>query len=206
MALNFVGVAAGLGAAVCLAFGITLTKLWGRPDGVGLLASTGWQLIAGGLLSLPFLLFIEELPTSVNGSNILGFGYLISLGAILSYAIWFRGIERLPASAVSFLALGSPIVATLLGYVFRDETLSLLQWVGIVVIISAALLAQPRRVKSQGPSPKFPPRQPRRPRKPDSRRAAQGTARDGTWATSPRSVGVGVRWREFVRRCKEGSL
>ncbi|WP_433435956.1 EamA family transporter [Nonomuraea sp. CA-141351] len=144
-ALDFVGVAAALAGAATMATGITLTKLWGRPDGVGLLPFTGWQLIAGGLVLLPFTLSIEGLPTTISGTNIIGFGYLVSLGAVISYAIWFRGIERLPALAVSFLALGSPIVATLLGYLFLHQTLSILQLVGILVITSATLLAQPRQ-------------------------------------------------------------
>lgn len=143
-ALDPAGVAAALAAAASMAAGITLTKLWGRPDGVGLLPFTGWQLTAGGLVSLPFTLSIEGLPATVSGTNLLGFGYLISLGAVISYAIWFRGIERLPALAVSFLALGSPIVATLLGFLFLRQTLSILQVAGTLVIIVAVLIAQPR--------------------------------------------------------------
>ncbi|MFY1690268.1 EamA family transporter [Plantactinospora sp. WMMB782] len=142
VALNTVGVLAALVAAACMAVGITLTKRWGRPDRVGLLPFTGWQLIAGGLVSLPFTLILEGLPATLTGSNLLGFGYLTSLGAVLSYALWFRGIERLPAPAVSFLALGSPIVATLLGYLFLRQTLSIVQMVGTIAIIVAVLLAQ----------------------------------------------------------------
>ncbi|WP_406229846.1 EamA family transporter [Nocardia sp. NBC_01009] len=145
-ALDFLGVAAALAGAASMATGITLTKLWGRPDGVGLLPFTGWQLTAGGLVLLPFTLFTEGLPTTISGTNAIGFGYLISLGAVLSYALWFRGIEKLSALAVSFLALGSPIVATLLGYLFLHQTLSILQLVGTLVIIGAALLAQSRPV------------------------------------------------------------
>lgn len=141
-ALDFVGVGAALIAAVCMASGITLTKLWGRPAGVGLLAFTGWQLLAGGLVLLPFTLSMEGLPATVSVANIIGFCYLIVLGAVISYAFWFRGIERLPALAVSFLALGSPIVATLLGYFWLGQAFSMLQLVGILVIISAVLLAQ----------------------------------------------------------------
>lgn len=144
VALDVVGVAAALGGAACMATGITMTKRWGRPAGVGLPAFTGWQLVAGGLVLLPFTLSVEGLPTAVTGTNVLGFAYLISLGAVISYAIWFRGIERLPALAVSFLALTSPVVAAILGYVFLQESLSLPQLLGILVIVTAALLAQPR--------------------------------------------------------------
>ncbi len=143
-ALDFVGVAAALIAAASMATGITLTKKWGRPDGVGLMSFTGWQLAAGGLVLLPFTLGVEGLPASLTGTNIIGFCYLISLGAVVSYALWFRGIAKLPALAVSFLALGSPIVATILGYLFKHQTFSMLQAVGIAVIIGAVLLAQLR--------------------------------------------------------------
>jgi probable blue pigment (indigoidine) exporter len=155
-ALDYVGVAAALGGAACMATGITLTKRWGRPDGVGLLPFTGWQLTAGGLGLLPFTLSIEGLPTTITGTNIVGFAYLISLGAVISYVIWFRGIERLPALAVSFLALGSPIVATLLGYLFLHETLSILQLVGVLLILIAMLLAQPRPARPPEPGPHDP--------------------------------------------------
>lgn len=136
--------AAALAAAACMAAGITLTKLWGRPDGVGLLPFTGWQLTAGGLVSLPFTLTLEGLPDSISTTNLTGFVYLIALGAIVSYLLWFRGIGKLPALAVSFLALGSPIVATLIGYVFLQQTLSALQFVGILAILVAVVIAQPR--------------------------------------------------------------
>ncbi|MFC4857013.1 EamA family transporter [Actinophytocola glycyrrhizae] len=142
-ALDFVGVLAALAAAVSMATGITMTKHWGRPEGVGLVPFTGWQLVAGGLVTLPFLA-IEGLPSSISGTNVIGFVYLMSFGAVISYLIWFRGIERLPAFAVSFLALGSPVVATFLGFVFVDERLSIPQVAGVVAIIVAVLLAQPR--------------------------------------------------------------
>lgn len=60
--LDAIGVAAGLGAAVCMASGIVLTKRWGRPPGVGLLTFTGWQLAVGGLLIAPVALLGEDFP------------------------------------------------------------------------------------------------------------------------------------------------
>ncbi len=152
--LDGVGVLAAVGGALCMASGITLTKRWGRPEGVSLLTFTGWQLTAGGLVLLPFWLSLESMPDGLTGSNVFGFAYLISLGAVLSYIVWFRGIGLLPATAVSFLALGSPVVATLLGYLFKDQTLSLLQLLGIAVIFLAVVLGQrpPRRKPASAPA------------------------------------------------------
>ncbi|MFI1936891.1 EamA family transporter [Streptomyces purpureus] len=143
--LDTIGVFTAVGGALCMASGITLTKRWGRPEGVSLLTFTGWQLTAGGLVLLPFWLSSEDLPDDgLTGSNVIGFAYLIAFGAVLSYIVWFRGIEHLPAVAVSFLALGSPVVATLLGYLVKDQTLSALQIVGMAVISLAVVLGQPR--------------------------------------------------------------
>lgn len=157
--LDTTGVLAAVGGALCMASGITLTKRWGRPEGVSLLTFTGWQLTTGGLVLLPFWLSLEDLPDGLTGANVFGFAYLVTLGAVLSYIVWFRGIERLPAVAVSFLALGSPVVAALLGYLFKDQTLSALQIVGMVVIFLAIVLGQPRPPgKRSGEPPSATPR------------------------------------------------
>lgn len=142
--LDAVGVAAGLLGAVSMAAGIVLTKRWGRPEGVGLLNFTGWQLTVGGLVLTPVTLLAEGLPASVTGANVAGFGYLGLVGALFSYVVWFRGVERLPALAVSFLGFASPLAATALGYLVLDQALSPLQIVGALTVVAAVVLAQPR--------------------------------------------------------------
>jgi probable blue pigment (indigoidine) exporter len=139
-ALDPTGVAAALGAAACMAAGIVLTKRWKRP--VGVLLFTGWQLTAGGLVLLPVLLAVEGLPSSIDGTNVLGFGYLMVLGSLFGYTIWFRGADRVPAVAMSFLGFVSPLVATLLGYLFLAQTLTLAQLVGAVVLIGSIVMVQ----------------------------------------------------------------
>lgn len=145
--LDIVGVLAGLGAAACMATGVVLTKKWGRPPTMGNLAFTGWQLASGGIFLAPFLIAGEGLPESLTMENFIGFSYLGIFGAALSYAVWFRGIERLPVIAVSFLSFASPLAATVLGMAFRGETLSILQLGGAVAIIGSAILVQPRKTR-----------------------------------------------------------
>lgn len=155
--LDTVGVLAGLAGAVSMASGIVLTKRWGRPEGVGVLTFTGWQLTVGGLVLAPVTLVAEGLPSRITGTNITGFAYLSVIGALFAYAIWFRGIGRLPALAVSILGFASPLAATVLGYAFLDQELSLLQAAGAVAVVVAVVLARPRqkpgvRVPAEGPS------------------------------------------------------
>jgi probable blue pigment (indigoidine) exporter len=143
--LDTIGIVAGLGGAVSMAVGIVLTKRWGRPPGVGVLTYTGWQLTAGGLVLAPVMLVAEGVPSHITATNITGFAYLSVIGALIAYAVWFRGIERLPALAVSFLSLGSPLVAAILGYIFLSQGLSPLQIVGALAVVGAVVLAQVRQ-------------------------------------------------------------
>ncbi|KOG73414.1 MULTISPECIES: EamA family transporter [Streptomyces] len=140
--LDAIGVGAGLLGAVSMAGGIVLTKRWGRPADTGLLTFTGWQLTVGGLVLAPVTLLGEGLPTTVTGENVLGFAYLGLIGALFAYAVWFRGVERLPALTVSFLGFASPLTATVLGYLVLDQALSPLQLIGALAVVASVVLVQ----------------------------------------------------------------
>ncbi|GGX42805.1 hypothetical protein GCM10010341_75880 [Streptomyces noursei] len=124
--LDAVGVLAGLGGTAAMAGGVVLTKHWGRPAGVGPLTLAGWQLTAGGLLLLPLALAIEGVPQRIDAGAAGGYLWLASTGGLIAYALWFRGIGKLPVGASAPLVLLSPLVATIVGVVL-GESLSLLQ-------------------------------------------------------------------------------
>lgn len=138
--LDPVGIAAAIAGTVSMASGVVLTKHWGRPT--DLLTFTGWQLTAGGLLLLPVTLVAEGVPTSITGTNAVGFLWLATIGTGLAYANWFRGIQRLPIAAVSFLALLSPLVATVAGWIVLDQSLSATQAAGAALVVAAVLAPQ----------------------------------------------------------------
>ncbi len=137
--LDPLGVTAALGGAVSMAVGIVLAKRWVRP--VPLLLFTGWQLVVGGVVLALLSLFIEGLPPRLSLTNLMGFAYLGLIGTGLAYTLWFRGIETLGVS-VSFLGLLSPIVATVLGYVILDQSLTVVQLLGAVVVLGSVCVGQ----------------------------------------------------------------
>lgn len=145
-ALDQVGVAAALAGTVSMAVGVVLTKKWGRP--VDLVTFTGWQLTAGGLVLLPVLLIFEGLPAEITTRNAAGFAWLAIVGTGLAYSNWFRGIQLLPVSVVSFLTLLSPLVATLIGWIALDEALTIVQTAGAVLVLVAVVTSQRRRRSS----------------------------------------------------------
>jgi probable blue pigment (indigoidine) exporter len=134
-ALDPVGVVAAIAGTISMAAGVVLTKYWGRP--VDLLTFTGWQLSAGGLALAPVAFVAEGLPPAVTTTNVIGFTWLAIAGTGAAYANWFRGIQQLPIAVVSFLALLSPLVATLAGWLVLDQSLSAVQLAGAALVVAA---------------------------------------------------------------------
>jgi probable blue pigment (indigoidine) exporter len=153
-ALDPVGVAAGIAGTASMGLGVVLTKRWGRP--APLLTFTGWQLTAGGLLLAPLALAVEGLPARVTAVNVGGYAYLSLVGAALAYALWFRGIERLPAASVSLLALLSPVVATLLGWALLAQRLTPLQGLGMAIALAGVVAGQASAPRAPVPEARVP--------------------------------------------------
>lgn len=135
--LDFLGIAAGLTGAVSMACGTVLSRRW--PPPVSPLIFTAWQLTAGGLVLLPLALFLEPAPPAVTGQHLLGLGYLGLIGAAGTYILWFRGIAKLEPSTVAPLGLLSPIVAVILGWCFLGQHLTILQLLGIAIVLASIL-------------------------------------------------------------------
>lgn len=138
--LDPIGIAAGLGGAVSMAFGTVLSRRWQPP--VSALTFTAWQLSAGGLLLLPVAVALEPSLPSLTGPNIVGLAWLCLVGAALTYILWFRGLARLEPSVVSSLGFLSPAIAVTLGWLFLGQTLTVAQFVGGIITICSIWLGQ----------------------------------------------------------------
>lgn len=136
--LDPVGVLAALGGAGSMAAGVVLAKKWGQAEKP--LTMTAWQLLGGGIVLIPVMLAVEGLPPVLSAANLAGYAYLAVMGTAVAYALWFRGIQRLPVTAPSFLGLLSPVVATLLGGLVMGERLSPLQGLGGLLVIGSILV------------------------------------------------------------------
>jgi probable blue pigment (indigoidine) exporter len=89
---------------------------------------------------LPAALLLEGPPPTLGLSNLAGYGYLSAVNTGLAYWVWFRGIERLPANSIAFLALLSPVTAAAIGWVVLGQGLAPLQVLGMAVAIVGSLL------------------------------------------------------------------
>ena len=119
---DMVGVAAALVGTLCMAAGTFWSRRW-RSD-LPVLAFTGWQLLAGGVMLAPVAWAVDPPLPALTATHIAGYLYLSLAGALVAYALWFRGIARLPSVAVSSLGLLSPVTAVLLGWVLLGQAMT----------------------------------------------------------------------------------
>ncbi len=150
-AFDLAGILAGLAGAGAMALGVTLTKRWGRPGGVGPTAFAGWQLTAGGLFLVPVTVLVEGAPPAIDASAALGYLWLGLPGGLLAYILWFRGITTLPVTSVAVLTLLSPMVAALLGAVLLGQVLSPVQLFGFALALAAIVAGQVTPRLTQNP-------------------------------------------------------
>ena len=144
--LDTVGIIAALAGAGAMGLGTVLVKKWHPP--VSLIVFTAWQLTIGGLMLLPVALVTEGPFAEITRTNLWGFIYLGLIGTGLAYALWFRGIDKLTATAAAYLGLLSPVVATLIGFFFLQERLSTVQIAGIATVLVSVFIGQQSQTES----------------------------------------------------------
>ncbi len=138
--LDHLGIAAALLGSLSMGIGTFLTKKW--KHSLSIIGFTGWQLLFGSFILLPLTLFLELPLPELTINNLLGYTYLTIFGAIISYFLWFKGVEHLSAIAVSSLVLLSPLTAALLGWVFLGEKLTTISILGFTIVIASILIIQ----------------------------------------------------------------
>ncbi|SIT13796.1 probable blue pigment (indigoidine) exporter [Thalassolituus maritimus] len=101
------GIAAALIGAACMATGTWLGRRW--QMNMSVLALTGWQLLLGGLMLAPIAWLADAPLPKLTVLQVAAYAYLSLAGVLLAYALWFRGVSRLPSVAVASLGLLSPL-------------------------------------------------------------------------------------------------
>ncbi|MGW7072573.1 EamA family transporter [Streptomyces sp. NPDC054855] len=148
------GVLASAGAMLVSAFGHILTKRWNNT-GTDVLASTAWQLTAGGLFLLPVAAAVEGPPPALSALALLGFGYVTLVATALAFAAWFTGLRHLPTGTVGLVGLLNPVTGVLLGMGVAGDVLTGQQLCGLALVLVGVVLGRPRpagrRAGSQTP-------------------------------------------------------
>lgn len=159
-AVSVAGVAASVGAMLMSSVGFVLVRRWSGE--VPVLASTAWQLVAGGVVVLPVAVLVEGAPPVLDGPAVAGFAYVGVVATALAFTAWFAGLRHLAAGTVGIVGLLNPVTGVLLGTALAAEVLTGRQVAGIVLVLAGILLAvprsgtarRPRAVQMSGPAPR----------------------------------------------------
>jgi len=135
-----VGIAAALLGAMCMATGVWLTRRW--QLGLNVLPLTGWQLVIGGLMLAPVAWLADAPLPALTWLQGAAYAYLSLAGALLAYALWFRGVARLPTVAVASLGLLSPLAAVVLGWVLLGQSITGTALLGLVIVLVSVFAVQ----------------------------------------------------------------
>lgn len=127
-------------SAMLMSLGYVLAKKWGRD--VDVLASTSWQLVAGGVLLLPFAAAFEGAPPALDAPAVWGFAYVTVLATAVAFAAWFAGLRHLGAATVGLVGLLNPVTGVLLGTGVAGEALTAAQVAGIALVLAGVLAGQ----------------------------------------------------------------
>jgi drug/metabolite transporter (DMT)-like permease len=100
------------------------------------------QLITGVvMLSLSYFIETEETMQLVwTNELILSTIYLIVLGGVVSWGIYFWLYQHLTVTQVTYVAIFPPIVAIIMGWIFLNEVLTIKEIIGTIFILSGSVL------------------------------------------------------------------
>lgn len=126
--------ASGLGYAFYTVASKKMMTLGARSDDV-MAAAFG----LGGVLLVPVLL-TQPLAWIATPSGIAMALWLGLVTTTVAYVLFGRGLHHLPAGPVTTLVLAEPVVATLLGVLVLGETIPLLGWVGVGLVLAGLAL------------------------------------------------------------------
>lgn len=149
LALDGIGLLAGLGASVCSAAYFLLGE-----HGVGEqhpFAVVTWGMVVGAV-AIGFVAPPWSLPASVLTSTaswgpwqLPVWALLVAVAVVstvLAYTTGILALRDLPASAASVLGLCEPVVATALAWAVLSEQLAFVQVIGAVVLLTGATVVQ----------------------------------------------------------------
>jgi drug/metabolite transporter (DMT)-like permease len=157
---GFVGVAILLqpeGGATALGIGLCVLSsvMWAAgsvaaarlPMPADPFAATTWTMLAGGAAMLPFGLASAG-SLSISVGSALAWLYLVTIGSVVGYTAYTWLLAKAPLGLVSTYAYVNPVVAILLGVLFRNESLSVRMLVGAAIVVGSVALV----VKRDAPS------------------------------------------------------
>ena len=134
---NLLGIAFGLGAAVFYTSVILLNKFIRDVEG---LHRTFLQFLAAIVILVPYVLLTGGM--TLGSLDAVGWGNLLVVGVIhtgVTYCLYFSSLKELPGQKAAILSYVDPLVAVVISVTVLEESMSLSQFLGGVLILGFTL-------------------------------------------------------------------
>lgn len=131
---NLVGILYGLGAAVFYAIVIILNKFIKNVTGIH---RTLLQFLAATIILFPYVLFTSGFH--IGSLNYIGIVCLLIVGFFhtgITYCMYFTSLKDISGQKAAILSYIDPLVAIVVSVVILRESMSLMQFIGGVLILS----------------------------------------------------------------------
>lgn len=106
--------------------------------------NTAWQMLAAGAFFIPASFLTNETQTvqwhAIPAQSWYALAYLVVFGSIAAFSAYVWLLQVRSATQVGTYAYVNPVIAVLLGVIFAGEHVSLVQVLGLVVILGSVLL------------------------------------------------------------------
>ncbi|ANU23344.1 DMT family transporter [Planococcus donghaensis] len=133
ISVSFIGITTGLASAISYAlfiFAFKQAAAFGKPPLILTIAFLLFCLIL-------FLLADTHETIAVLTSPDLGWFVLLGiLGAGISFILYLIGIKLITAATAAMVAMVEPVTASLLGVLFLGTNLTLIQFIGMIIILT----------------------------------------------------------------------
>jgi drug/metabolite transporter (DMT)-like permease len=153
--LQLLGLLAVLGACICWAAGTLYSK--NNVNQNSLFVNLGWQLMGGVLSSFLIGFFSGELTgfsiANVSVHSWLATLYLAVAGSLVAFIAFTWLMTVRPAAIVGTYAYINPVIAVLLGWLMANESITVLQIVGMLIILLSAFLVNSPKYMANNKKP-----------------------------------------------------
>ena len=137
--VSFLPAALVLAGSFCWSFGSVLSTRIALPADP-LVTSLG-EMVGGSIgFLVAGLVAGESLPSHPHTSSVVGLGYLVVFGSIVAFTAYSWLLGTAPVSTVATYAYVNPVVAVVLGALFRGEQLTVTSVIGGLVTVVAVVV------------------------------------------------------------------
>lgn len=155
-----VNVATGVGTLTAALLALGAAASWGSSTALSKYSLKGTPFLHVTAARFAFAPIFALLLTAVLGKTnqltaltTLQWEYLIAITfstGLVALAIYYFGLQRVPASRSTILELTWPVSAVLVGYIFLGDRLTATQWLGSIVLIATMTMIarEAKRVES----------------------------------------------------------